>query len=92
MKNILLLTVLIFAPFIPYLTSAHTKWFAEGDLEKVPLQPDFFLCVAILGIIGTLITVFAIELHQRNKLRLCFLEHSCENKYQRAAYSFTMIC
>ncbi len=75
----------------PFLTFAHTKWFAESELTKLPQDQNFYLYLAVFGIIGTLITVAAIEFHQMNKLRLCKLEPKGNHKYQRASSAFAMV-
>lgn len=87
--NKILSTLFLF--FIPAVSFAHTKWFAESKLEPIEVTEPTLLYLAIAGILMTLIVVLAIELHQKNKLRLCFLEPQGNDKYKRAASAFAMI-
>ena len=88
MKKIVF-TVLMF--MTPVVTLAHTRWFAEGNLEPLYTTEPTVLYMSIWA--GIMIAVIAagVFLHTRNILRLAFLRPTAAHAYERAASTFTMI-
>lgn len=88
MKKIVFTALVFMAPVI---TLAHTRWFAEGDLEPAYTTEPTMLYMSIwAGIMVTVISV-GVLLHNRNILRLAFLRPTAAHAYERAASTFTMI-
>ena len=76
---------------LPNLTSAHTRWFAEGDLQSLQTTEPTALYLGIWAVICILVVGVGIYLHQKNILRLAFLRPKGARAYERAASTFTMI-
>lgn len=76
---------------LPSFVSAHTRWFAEADLDSyVSSEPTVFYLTVCLGLL-LLAVLIAVFLHQKNYLRLAFLRPKAEHAYERAAATFAMI-
>ncbi len=75
----------------PFLSHAHTRWFAEGELEPyVPTEPTYLYLTGIGAVVLLIITIGAM-LERRNLLKLSFLRPKSSDALERAASTLSMI-
>lgn len=88
MKKILLFLGLF---SLPFLASAHTKWFSSEELEPYhSTEPTSLYFLIILGIVLT-IAAIAIILHNKNLCGIAWLRPIGKHAYGRAASTFTIV-
>jgi uncharacterized membrane protein YphA (DoxX/SURF4 family) len=89
--NLMLLATVGVILTIPAFVSAHTRWFAEGEiLPHISSEPTglylFSIAVVVLLIIGA-----GVMLERSNILKLSFFRPSAYDAFNRAAATFTMV-
>lgn len=90
MKNILL-GVFALLTFIPFISNAHTRWFATGELEPYVTTEPTSLYLAVWGSIIVLVLMTAYFLQKCQWLDLEFLRPTTPHSFDRAASAFAMI-
>jgi len=81
----------VFALILPVSASAHTRWFAEGELVAFKTAEPTALYIAAWALIIAIVVTVGSVLHQRNIFRLGFLRPKAGHAYERAASTFAMI-
>ena len=76
---------------IPAVVSAHTRWFAEGELPAYSTTEPTAIYLSIWAVVIISIIIISAFLHQRNLLRLGWLRPTAEHAYERAASTFAMV-
>lgn len=79
------------ALFTPVLLSAHTRWFAEGEIPPLEISEPTSLYMTIWAVVVIAIVAFGIFLHKRNWFQFDFLRPKKKKSYERAASTFAMI-
>ena len=88
LKLVALLGLLFLTPFLSH---AHTRWFAEGEIEPyVPTEPTGLYFLGI-GFVVLLIIAIGIEFERRNILKFSFLRPKAPYAFDRAAATLSMI-
>ena len=85
---IILLTLLI----IPTLASAHTKWFAEGDLSPAITSEPLSLYLWLWAVLIALVVGIGILVDRLKWAHLHFLSPNKPHVFERAASTFVMVC
>ncbi|MEY3784044.1 MAG: hypothetical protein RLZZ230_366 [Candidatus Parcubacteria bacterium] len=81
----------LFLSVIPTLAFAHTRWFAEDDLDSFQTTEPTTLYLSVCAVIILIIVTVGIWLHQNNHLRLKFLRPKKAHAFERAASTFTAV-
>ncbi|MEK7509122.1 MAG: hypothetical protein AAB605_00230 [Patescibacteria group bacterium] len=76
---------------VPFLVSAHTRWFAEGELAPYVTSEPSGLYLTIWAIVAALILVCGIYFERRGTLQLSFLLPRAPHAFSRAAATFSMV-
>lgn len=87
MKNIILAGLLV---FVPSISSAHTKWFADDTLPIPPPDPTALYISVWAGIILVIVGI-GIFLHKKQWFAFNFLNPTKTHVFQRASSAFAMI-
>lgn len=82
--------VFLFAT-VPLLASAHTRWFAEGDLPQVPADESTALYLLAWALVVALVTLIAWYFERHSILQLDFLHLGRDHAFERAAATFSMV-
>lgn len=76
---------------LPMISSAHTRWFAEGELEPYPRNPDTGLYLGVWSAIIVAVVTIAIYLHKHKWLDFDGVKPQKPHVFERAASTFTMV-
>lgn len=76
---------------LPFFVSAHTRWFAEEELEPFHTTEPTVLYLAVWAVIAITILYMAVKFHEKGILRLAWLKPKKPHAYERAASTFTMV-
>lgn len=89
--KVLTFFTLVLTVLLPNLVSAHTRWFAESELQTyVSNEPtDVYLTVWALIIAG--IVMIGLLMHQRRIFHFGWMRASAPHSFERAASTFTMV-
>ncbi|MEZ4104467.1 MAG: DoxX family membrane protein [Candidatus Paceibacterota bacterium] len=77
--------------FIPLLASAHTRWFAEGEIPPLVTQEPTSLYLAGCFLLATFVVFVGTVLEKKKLFRLDFLRPRTVNAFNRVAATFTMV-
>ncbi len=76
---------------VPFLVSAHTRWFAEGELAPYVTSEPTMLYLAIWALIALALVGVGIFFERRDILSLSFLLPRASHAFSRAAATFSMV-
>ncbi len=77
--------------FIPSISFAHTRWFAQETLPAVPTQEPTAIYLSVWAIVALLIVGVGWLFEKRGILSLSFLNPRNTGAFERAASTFTMV-
>lgn len=83
--------LLLGAALLPTAVSAHTRWFAEGELTPYVADESTFLYLGIWSVIIVLAVAVGIFLEQKNWFQFSFLNPKQPHVIERAASTFVMV-
>ena len=75
----------------PLLVSAHTRWFAEGEIAPHVTSEPTGLYLFVISLIGLFIIGAAVVVERQGVLSLSFLHPTGPHVFARAAATFTMV-
>lgn len=88
MKKLLLLSLVA---LLPLLASAHTRWFAEGELEPFTTNEPTSFYLSVWAVIICIILVVATWLNRQHWLDFPALRPKQTHVFERAASTFVMV-
>lgn len=81
----------IFTFFTPILVSAHTRWFAQGELEPFISTEPTLLYLLACATVSLVIVLMAYLLERYKLLQLNFLQPKTHNAFVRASSTLSII-
>ncbi len=88
MKQMGIMLLLLCFPFV---TSAHTKWFASGELPALTTTEPTTIYLIIMSGIVTLVLLVGYFLSKYGIFHLRFLQPKTPQAFERASATFTMV-
>lgn len=85
------LFALIAIAVIPFFASAHTRWFADGELPPVETIEPTVLYLTTWGLIILAVTLIGIFLERKGWFQFSFLNPKKPHVFERAASTFVMV-
>jgi uncharacterized membrane protein YphA (DoxX/SURF4 family) len=76
---------------VPLVSTAHTKWFATGELLPFVTTEPTWMYISAWGVIAALIIALALMMEWHRDLSLEFLKPKKAHSFERAASTFSMV-
>ena len=76
---------------VPFLASAHTRWFAEGEIEPFVATEPTGVYLFVIAIIALLIIGLATMFERVGWLKFSFMRPTAPHALERASSTFSMI-
>ncbi len=85
------IALFVLASFVPFITFAHTRWFADGALAPYVTTEPTVLYLTAWAIIALIIIGIGMWFERRQLMQLSFLKPRPAHAFERAASVFSMV-